>query len=171
MSEPILTLVGIVVTIVLLGVSAFFSSTETAVFSLSSEWIKQQATTDDHRAHVLNELYDDPHRLLVTLLVGNNIVNIAIASIVTVIVSGYLPSGPAIVVTTLLSSTGILIFGEIVPKAYGLGNAETWSLTIARPVQRIAYVLSPLISVFDTITRRMSAIINTNTAIERPYLK
>jgi Mg2+/Co2+ transporter CorB len=163
-------LAGIVVTILLLACSAFFSSTETAVFSLSPEWITQQATTDDRRAHVLKELYDDPHRLLVTLLVGNNLVNIAIASIVTVLVSEQFPPGLAVVVTTVLSSTVILIFGEIVPKAFGLGNARTWSLTIAGPVRRIAYVLSPLISLFDAITRRMSAIITTNTAIERPYL-
>lgn len=165
-----IALAGITATIILLVCSAFFSSTETAVFSLSPEWIEQQAVTNDHRAHVLKELYDDPHRLLVTLLVGNNIVNIAIASIVTVLVSSYLPPGPAIIITTVLSSSVILIFGEIVPKAFGLGNAQTWSLTIAVPVRRIAYLISPLITLFDGITRRMNAFITTNTAIERPYI-
>lgn len=170
MEFPAIALVGVAATLLLLVCSAFFSSTETAVFSLSEEWIERQATTDDHRARVLKELHDDPHRLLVTLLVGNNIVNIAIASIVTVLVSSYFPPGPAIIVTTVLSSSVILIFGEIVPKAFGLGNAQTWSLRIAVPVRWIEYALSPLITLFDGITRRMNAFITTNTAIERPYL-
>jgi Mg2+/Co2+ transporter CorB len=65
----------------LLCLSAFFSSSETAIFSLPRAWIEQQARTTDRRARVLKELHDDPHRLLVTLLVGNNIVNIAISSL------------------------------------------------------------------------------------------
>lgn len=140
------------------------------MFSLTREWIDQQATTDDPRAHVLKKLRDDPHRLLVTLLVGNNIVNIAIASIVTVLVSSYVAAGPAVVITTLLSSTVILIFDEIVPKAFGLGNAQSWALMGAGPVRRLEALLSPLITLFDAITRRMNAFITTNTAIERPYL-
>ena len=163
-------LVGVATTGVLLLCSAFFSSTETAVFSLSQEWIEERATTSDRRAHVLKGLRDDPHRLLVTLLVGNNIVNVGIASVVTVLVASFVPPAPAIVITTALSSTVILIFGEIVPKAYGLGNAGSWSLRIAPTVQRVEHVLSPLISLFDGVTRRMNAFITANSAIERPYL-
>lgn len=170
MSSLPLAVGGITAMLLLLVCSAFFSSTETAVFSLSPAWIDEQATTTDHRAHVLQDLYEDPHRLLVTLLVGNNIVNVAIASILTVLVSNYLAPGPAIVLTTVLSSAVILIFGEIVPKAFGLANAQTWSLTVAVPVRRIAYLLSPLIGLFDGITRRMSGFIPTNPAIERPYM-
>lgn len=170
MASLAIALAAITATMLLLVCSAFFSSTETAVFSLSPEWIEQQATTNDPRAHVLKELRDDPHRLLVTLLVGNNIVNIAIASIVTVLVSSYFPPGPAVFITTVLGSSVILIFGEIVPKAFGLGNAQTWSLTIAGPLRWIAYLLTPLITLFDGITRRMNAFITTNTAIERPYI-
>lgn len=164
-----LALVGIVATIVLLACSAFFSSSETAVFSLPREWVEQQATTGDRRAHVLKELHDDPHRLLVTLLVGNNIVNIAITSIVTVLVASYLPAGPAVVVTTVVTSFLILIFGEIVPKAFGLGNAERWSLAVASPVRLVERALSPLITLFDEITRRINALISADSDIEKPY--
>lgn len=157
--------------VLLLFLSAFFSSAETAVFSLPSEWIERQAATGDGRGKVLKGLHDDPHRLLVTLLVGNNIVNIAISSIMTVIVASYLSSGPAIVVTTILTSTLILIFGEIVPKAYGLANAERWSLTVSAPVGLVARLLSPLITLFDGITRRMNALIPVDSDIEKPYLE
>jgi len=161
---------GGAVVVLLLLLSAFFSSSETAIFSLPREWIEQEATTADRRADVLKELYEDPHRLLVTLLVGNNIVNIAISSIMTVLVASYLSPGPAVVATTVITSVLILIFGEIVPKAFGLGNAERWALTTATPIRLVERVLSPLITLFDWITRRLNALITLESDIEKPYL-
>ena len=163
------SLLGFTAVIALLALSAFFSSSEIAVFSLPSEWFEQQATTGDRRAQVLKELHDDPHRLLVTLLVGNNIVNIAISSIMTILVASSLQPGPAVVVTTVLTSFLILIFGEIAPKSFGLGNAERWSLTVAVPIRFVERLLSPLITLFDGITRRMNAVISGDTSIEKPY--
>ena len=160
---------GVGAVIVLLAFSAFFSSSETAIFSLPDEWFERQAVGGDPRGGVLKELHDDPHRLLVTLLVGNNVVNIAISSIVTVLIASYLPPGAAIVATTLCTSFLVLVFGEIVPKAFGLGNAETWSLRIASPVRLVERVLSPLITLFDGITRRMNAYISGDASIEKPY--
>jgi len=170
MSGPIVTVGGGLAVVLLLGLSAFFSSSEIAVFSLQKDWIAQQAATGDRRAQVLQELYDNPHRLLVTLLVGNNIVNIAISSIITVLVASYLSPGPAVVATTVVTSFLILIFGEIVPKAFGLGNAQEWSLTVASPVRVVERVLSPLITLFDGITSRINALITVETDIEKPYL-
>ncbi|ESP87693.1 CNNM domain-containing protein [Candidatus Halobonum tyrrellensis] len=162
--------VGVAATAILLLCSAFFSSSETAIFSLPPEWVERQATTDDRRARVLKELHDDPHRLLVTLLVGNNIVNVAISSIVTVLVAESLPTGPAVVVTTVVTSVLLLIGGEIVPKSVGLANARTWSLTAAPVVRLVERTLAPVIGLFDWITRRISALVAAESAIERPYL-
>ena len=169
MVGPALGVIGVAAVVVLLGFSAFFSSSETAIFSLPTEWFDQQAATGDPRGAVIKQLHDDPHRLLVTLLVGNNVVNIAISSIVTVLVASYLPPGPAIAVTTLCTSFLVLVFGEIVPKAFGLGNAETWSLRIASPVRLVERALSPLITLFDGITRRMNAYISGDANLEKPY--
>ena len=170
MSGPIVAISGGLAVVLLLGLSAFFSSSEIAVFSLQKDWIAQQAATGERRAQVLQELYDNPHRLLVTLLVGNNIVNIAISSIITVLVASYLSPGPAVVATTVVTSFLILIFGEIVPKAFGLGNAQEWALTVAPPVRVVEGVLSPLITLFDGITTRINALITVETDIEKPYL-
>jgi len=169
-SDPIVAVGGGLAVVLLLGLSAFFSSSEIAVFSLQKDWIAQQAATGDRQAKVLEELYDNPHRLLVTLLVGNNIVNIAISSIITVLVASYLSPGSAVVATTVVTSFLILIFGEIVPKAFGLGNAQKWALTVASPVRIVERVLSPLITLFDGITSRMNALIPVETDIEKPYL-
>lgn len=162
--------VGGVAIVGLLSLSAFFSSSETAVFSLSREWVEGQATTGDPRADVLKGLHDDPHRLLVTLLVGNNVVNVAISSIMTVLVASYLRPGPAVVATTVITSFLVLIFGEIVPKAFGLANAKDWALTVASPVRLVERTLSPLITLFDGLTRRMNAIIDVDGDIEKPYM-
>lgn len=158
-------------TALLLLCSAFFSSAETAIFSLPAGWTPQATAGGDRRVRLLNRLRDDPHRLLVTLLVGNNVVNVAISSLVTLAVAQFLPAGSTLVVATLVTSTLVLVFGEIVPKAYGLANAQTWSLRSARPLRAIEWSLSPLISLFDAVTRRLSSLINGEADIERPYLE
>lgn len=160
---------GIVAVIGLLAVSAFFSSSEIAIFSLPESWAAQQPATGDRRVAVLRELSEDPHRLLVTLLVGNNVVNIAISSILTVLVAGVLDPGPAVVATTIVTSVLILIFGEIVPKAFGLGNVESWALTVARPVGIVERVLSPVITLFDGVPRRINGRIAADDRIEEVY--
>ncbi|WP_459192621.1 DUF21 domain-containing protein [Halosimplex sp. J119] len=160
---------GVVATLVLLACSAFFSSSETAIFSLPKAWIDEQAEHSD-RARVLQGLVEDPHRLLVTLLVGNNVVNVAISSIVTVLVTSYLEPGPAVVVATLVTSTLVLLFGEIVPKSVGLGNAEQWAVSVAPVVSAVETLLGPVITVFDVVTRRIGAVFGSDEAIEEPYV-
>lgn len=156
---------------VLLVLSAFFSSSESAIFSLPAEAVGPPASdaTPDRRA--LQALRADPHRLLVTLLVGNNIVNIAITSIVTLLVAGFVPAGFTVPVATLVVSVLVLLFGEIVPKSYGLGHAETWSLRVARPITLVERVLGPLVSVFDAVTRGLTSLVGGDRSIERPYVE
>ncbi|MFB6220079.1 MAG: DUF21 domain-containing protein [Halolamina sp.] len=162
---------GGVATGLLLLLSAFFSSSETAIFSVPPDWGEQKGAEGDSRGHTLDELQDDSHRLLVTLLVGNNVVNVAISSIITVLVVQNLPPGPAVVATTGITSALVLVFGEIVPKSYGLGNAEEWSLTVAPVVVLVETLLSPVISVFDWVTSGINERISGEHDIERPYLE
>jgi len=165
----LLLAVGVAVTIVLLACSAFFSSSETAIFSLSPDHDAVPGD-GDRRELALTSLREDPHRLLVTLLVGNNVVNVAISSIITVLVARSLPPGPAVLAATVVTSTLVLVFGEIVPKAYGLGNAMEWSLTVAPVVALVEKLLSPLISLFDWVTRAINRYIEGEPDIERPYI-
>ena len=127
---------------------AFFSSSETALFSLSREWVAQTAPTDP-RAAAVADILEDPHRLLVTLLVGNNVVNITLSSLLTAILVDRLEPGLAVVVTTVVASTVVLVAGEILPKSYGLGRAQTYSLAIVGPLRYVELVLYPVVAVFD----------------------
>jgi len=169
MLSPAIVVVSVVAVVVLLGVSALFSSSEIALFSLPESWVDHHTAAGDRDAAALGELLSDPHRLLVTLLVGNNVVNIAISSILAVLVASVLDPGPAVVVTTVVTSVVILVFGEIVPKAFGLENAESWALTVARPIRIVERVLSPLITLFDGVTRRISGLLSADDDIERVY--
>ena len=169
MVDPLL-LVGVAATALLLCCSAFFSSSETAIFTVPDDWVAANAA-ESSEARTLADLREDPHRLLVTLLVGNNVVNVAISSIVTVLVVQNLPPGPAVVATTVITSVLVLVFGEIVPKSYGLGNAEAWSLRVAPVVSLVEKGLSPVISVFDWVTRGINERIAGEPDIERPYVE
>lgn len=157
--------------VVLLGLSAFFSSSESAIFSLAPTWRADHGGGDDRRGAILMELRDDPHRLLVTILVGNNVVNIAISSIVTVALVGRISGPSAVAAATVIASFVVLVFGEIIPKSYGLGNAESWALVVARPLTIVEIALYPLVTGFDLITRTASSLLGGDQRIERPYTK
>ena len=162
-------LLGAVMLVPLVALSAFFSSSETAIFSLPPAGSGEGTDPGDPDAATLARLRADPHRLLVTLLVGNNLVNIAVSSIITVLATQYLPATAAVAVTTVAGSTLILICGEIVPKAYGLGHARTWSLRVARPLALVERALGPLVWAFDGLTRRLSRWVGGDADIEEPY--
>jgi hypothetical protein len=145
------------------------SSSEIAVFSLAPAWIEERAAAGDDRATVLAGLQSDSHRLLVTLLVGNNVVNAAISSLVTAMLVSRFSEGVAVTVSTVLVGFVVLVFGEIVPKSYGLGHAEAWSLTVARPIRGVELALSPVVVPFGAPTRGLSAAVDGAQEIEEPY--
>ena len=161
---------GLVVIAALMLFSAFFSSSEIALFSLASHRIETLAETGATGADTLKELRDDPHRLLITILVGNNIVNIAMSSIATGVFALYLTQGQAVAVATFGITAIVLLFGESAPKSYAVENTESWSLRVARPLKVAEYVLYPLIVVFDYLTRIVNKVTGGRSAIETSYV-
>jgi CBS domain containing-hemolysin-like protein len=155
----------------LLAVSAFFSSSGFAIISLTDEWFAAKVPSDDPELSVLRGLRSDPHRLRVTTLVGDTVVNVAIGSITTVLRIEWFPAGSAVTVATVLASAAVLIFGEIAPNSYRLGHAESWALRVARPISVVERVLYPLVAVFDFLTRRLDGLIGGEVAIEYPYVE
>ncbi|WP_435065236.1 hemolysin family protein [Halobaculum sp. EA56] len=164
-----LPVVGAGVILVLLACSAFFSSSEIAIFSVERYRVGVLAEGGGEGA-VLEALRSDPHRLLVTILVGNNVVNIAMSSVATAILVSAFPAGVAVTVATVLLTVVVLVFGEIVPKSYGVANAESWALRTAPTVRRFQRVAGPVVTAFDLVTRRLSAVVGGEPAIEAPYV-
>jgi CBS domain containing-hemolysin-like protein len=164
-------LVGGVVTIVFLIIlSAFFSSSEIAMFSLPAH--RTEALVEDGvpGARTLKALKADPHRLLVTILVGNNLVNIAMSSIATGLLGFYLSRGQAVLAATFGITAIVLLFGESAPKSYAVENTESWALRISKPLKLAEKVLLPLILLFDYLTRIVNKITGGRSAIETSYV-
>jgi putative hemolysin len=127
----------ILTVIVLLLFSAFFSGSETAFFSLS-RFMVIEMEKGDGRKRMIPRLLDEPRKLLVTILFGNLLVNIAATSAVTALaiaLFGESGVGIAVIVMTIL----ILIFGEISPKSLAMRNAAAFAVTAA-PLLRFFYL-------------------------------
>ncbi|RXK50458.1 hemolysin family protein [Halorientalis pallida] len=161
---------GAIVVFLLLVLSAFFSSSEIAMFSLAAHRVDALVEDGVPAAETLENLKADPHRLLVTILVGNNLVNIAMTSITTGLLAIYFDQGVAVAVSTFGITALVLLFGESAPKSYAVENTESWALTIARPLKLAERVLWPLIVVFDFLTQQVNRVTGGQTAIETSYV-
>ena len=169
-SELAVTIAGAVAILVLIVLSGFFSSSEIAMFSLASHRVESMVEEGKPGAGTVKALKDNPHRLLVTILVGNNIVNIAMSSIATGVFAIYLSQGQAVFAATFGITALVLLFGESAPKSYAVENSESWALRIARPLKISEYVLYPLIIVFDYLTRIVNKVTGGRSAIETSYV-
>ncbi len=130
--------------LICLVLSAFFSASEVALISVTRAKVRTLVNENRPGSDILARLKEDPNRFLVTILIGNNIVNVAAASIATAVavsVFGDIGVGIATGAVVLL----LLVFGEISPKIYATQNAEKFSLAIARPIYFLSIAFSPLI--------------------------
>jgi putative hemolysin len=170
-NDTTIGILGAVAIVILLALSAFFSSSEIAMFSLAKHRVDSMIEEGMPGAKTVAELKQDPHRLLVTILVGNNIVNIAMSSIATGVLA-VLDVGPgqSVLIATFGITTLVLLFGESAPKSYAVENTETWAATIARPLKLSEKLLFPLIVVFDYLTRVINQITGGRSAIESSYV-
>ena len=139
----------IIAVIVLLLFSAFFSGSETALFSLQRSNVAGMSSGSKKQRRVAS-LLAEPRKLLVTLLFGNLLVNIASTSIVTVLaikLFGERGVGYAMIVMTVL----ILMFGEILPKSVAIRRAGSLSAIIAAPVRSLMFLFYPVTAVLGKI--------------------
>ena len=156
---------------VLIAFSAFFSSSELAMFSLASHRVEQLVEEGRRGSDAVKELKSNPHRLLITILVGNNLVNIAMSSLATALVGLYVDNaGTAVLISTFGITSLVLLFGESAPKSYAVENTESWSLRIARPLQLSELALYPLVVLFDHLTRIVNSVTGGRSAIETSYV-
>lgn len=141
----------IILLIILIIFSAFFSGIETALMSISMIKARSLVKQKKRGAETLFRLKQNPHKLLITILIGNNFANIAAASIATVVFTGMFGSSGVGIATGIMTFM-ILVFGEITPKSFATQNAERISLVVARPIELLSYALSPLVKVLEIIT-------------------
>lgn len=130
--------------------SAFFSGSEAAIISIPTKRIKQMLDEQPKSRGTLLFLQNKPSELLTTILIGNNFVNIFVASLATTIAQRYLESDAlsySVGITTIL----ILIFGEIIPKTFMRNHSERLLVPITRILQACYYLLFPVVKIFMLI--------------------
>ena len=118
---------SIIAMVVCVVFSGYFSATETAFTSLNRIRMKNMANDGNKRAREVMELSDNYDNLLSTILVGNNIVNIALSSIATVFFMGLYPTYGA-TIATAVATIVVLIFGEISPKGLAKEHPEKFAM-------------------------------------------
>ena len=135
--------IQLIVMAVLILMSAYFSATETAFSTFNKTKMKTLAENGNATAALVCRLADDYDRLLSTILIGNNIVNIALASIGTILFVGALGDIGATVSTAVITVV-VLIFGEITPKSVAKNSPEKFALLSANVINVMIYLFMPL---------------------------
>ncbi len=158
-----------IIYLVILAISAlgsgFFSGSETALIGIQQERVHQLARSS-RRGRRVQQLAGDPDRLLSTLLVANNLVNILGASLATALFIDLLGNSWGPWVATAVVTAVILVVGEITPKTLATRYPERFSLAVAPTIWRLSAVLGPVARFFTAITRgllRIAGVSETST--------
>ena len=141
----------LVLVILLLGLSGFFSSAETALTTVSKMRIRTLAEAGDKKAITLMKVIENPGKMLSMILVGNNIVNLSASSMMTTLTMELFGSKAVGVATGVLTLL-ILVFGEITPKTMATLNAERLSLAYAGIVYWLMRLLTPVIFLVNKLS-------------------
>lgn len=163
------SLIQIVILGVLLIGSGFFSASETSLMSLSKIRMRHMKEEGVKGAKLVSNLIEDPNRLLGSILVGNNVVNIAATAISTSLFINLMgPDG--VPVATAMMTILVLIFGEITPKTIAANNSEKVALFVAKPIKLVIFILTPIVWVFNIITGVIFKLLGIKDKGAQPYI-
>ena len=142
----------IILLVVLIFLSGFFSSAETALFSISRARARHLAKGKSRAYKLINKMKEDPHTLLSTILIGNNLVNIGAAAMATALAIKIFPNN-AVGIATGIMTFLILIFGEIFPKSIATRNNVLIARIVIRPLHWLSILFWPIIIFLNFIPR------------------
>ncbi len=144
----------IILSIICFILSAFFSGSEVALFSITRARVRTLVNEGRKGANALSALKADPDRFLITILIGNNIANVAAASMATALAIVFFgPTGLAITVATGVVVIILLIFGEIGPKMYATRYTSQIALAFSPSILFLSRIFSPLIWIFNRVVQ------------------
>ena len=137
----------------LLALSFFFSGTETAMTAVSLPLLNGRAENGDKKAKILMEMKQKPDTLLGTLLLGNNIVNIALTALSTSLLIAIFGAKWGVWISTFLVSFIVLIFAEILPKTYAMHMTTSVAFWVAWPLYILIQIFAPVVRGLNWISR------------------
>lgn len=140
--------------LLLVAGSAFFASSETAFLSFQKIRLQQLVGTGSKRARLVEKLLERPARLLSTILLGNNLVNIAFASVMTVLIEKLVGPQWSVIVATSVVTVILLVVGEITPKTVALRHGERLAMLFVYPMRVFVFVFTPITFMLGFLTLR-----------------
>lgn len=151
----------IIILLILLALSAFFSSNETALMSVNKIRLRSLADEGNKRAAMaLDILENQTPKLLSAILIGNNIVNISASSLATTLAYSF--GGYMVSIVTVILTVLILIFGEITPKNYATINAEKITLRYIPVFKFLMTIMTPVIFIINLFSRGVMRLMRVN---------
>lgn len=154
----------IVVLIILVICSAYFSATETAFSSMNRIRLKSLMNAGNRRAKLAYELSERYDELLSTILVGNNLVNIASTTISTLLFVKALGDASGPTVSTIVMTVVVLVFGEVSPKSMAKENAESFAMISAPIIRALMVVLKPVNFLFTQLKKGLSRLVRPSAS-------
>ena len=150
---------------VLVAFSAYFSATETAFSSLNRTRLRVLAEKGDKRATLACSLSEQYDKMLTSILIGNNIVNIALSSLCTLLFIHLMGDGGA-TVATAVATVVVLVFGEVTPKSLAKESPERFAMFSAPFLRMVMWVLSPFAWLFSRLKKLVGRVVRSGG--ERP---
>ena len=152
------SLTMVVILVILVILSAYFSATETAFTSLNRIRLKSKADAGNRRAALALKLVDQYDNLLSTILVGNNIVNLSASSLATIFFTEGLKLQNGAVISTAVITIVVLIFGEVSPKSLAKEYPESFAMFSAPIMRVLMIILTPVNILFGLLKRLLSLV-------------
>ena len=136
------------VLLVLLGFSACFSATEAAMLSINKVRLRHLVEQGHRAARLTFELMTQLDRVIGTLLIANNLVNVAISAIISWVFVSLFGPQEGLAIATVAATAVLLLIGEVSPKMFAATHAELVAFTMARPLRLLMTILHPLATFF-----------------------
>jgi putative hemolysin len=156
----------LILVILCIGFSAFFSSSEIAFISLQKIRLKHLESTGEEGAGRVAKIMEKPERFLSTVVLGNNFVNTGAAALGTAILLSVWEGSKdvAVLIATIIITAALLIFGEIIPKIVAAQHSERIALLYATPIKTMSLILSPIVALLGWVGTGVSKLVRGTPA-------
>jgi Mg2+/Co2+ transporter CorB len=154
------------VILILLSVSALFSAAETALTGASRARMHQLEREGDKAAERVNLLIDDQERMIGSVLLGNNLINILVSSLATEVLTRAIPGIWGVAISTVLMTVLVLVFAEVLPKTLAIGRPDEISRTLSAPTVWVVRIFGPMIAGIQWVIRKGLAVFGIDISAE-----
>lgn len=163
------TYIQLILLIVLIFVSGFFSASETSLMSLSKIRLRHMVESKIKNASTIEKMLNTPNKMLGAILLGNNTVNTAASAVATVLAISIFGKG-GVGLATVIMTIMILIFGEITPKSLAMQYPEKFALAVAPIINVLSVLFSPVVFVLTKITNIIIKMLGGTPDDKKPFI-